>query len=61
MNIKRGFVGILFIILILGNELGAKCEAERIPFVAEVGRYHSSNLDSWISSSTPSTRRKKFS
>lgn len=38
MNINKSVLGILFILLILGNEFGAKCEAERIPFVAEVGR-----------------------
>jgi hypothetical protein len=41
MNIKKGFLAILFITLLLGSELGAKCEVERIPFVAEVGRYSS--------------------
>jgi hypothetical protein len=38
MNINKSVLGVLLIILILGNELGAKCETERIPFVAEVGR-----------------------
>lgn len=31
-------IGLFFILLILGSEFGAKCESERIPFVAEVGR-----------------------
>ena len=61
MYINKHLVGLFLILLILGSELGAKCEAERIPFVAEVGRYFPYYLDSWTLSSTRSTLKKKFS
>ena len=32
------FIAVLFIVLLVSSEWGAKCEAESIPFVAEVGR-----------------------
>ena len=54
-------IGLLLILLIASHDLGVHCEAEKIPFVAEVSRYPPLHADSWTSSSTPSTRRNKSS
>ena len=61
MIANKQFLSILFVVLLISAEWGAKCEVEKIPFVAEVGRYTLFHLDSWISSSTLSILRKKSS
>jgi len=61
MIANKQFLSILFAVLLISAEWGAKCEVEKIPFVAEVGRYVIIHLDSWISSSTLSILRKKSS
>jgi hypothetical protein len=38
MKISKGLLALLLALLLLGSELGVRCEAESIPFVAEVGR-----------------------
>lgn len=39
MAIGKQFWAVAFVLLLLSAEWGAKCETEKIPFVAEVGRY----------------------
>lgn len=39
------FLAIVFIVMLSSTEFGVKCEAEKIPFVAEVGRYFSIHSD----------------
>jgi hypothetical protein len=34
MIAKTQFLGVAFILLLITSEFGAKCEAEKIPFVA---------------------------
>ena len=39
MKVDRQFWAVALVFLLISAEWGAKCEAEKIPFVAEVGRY----------------------
>jgi len=55
------FWALALVILLISSEWGAKCEAEKMAFDAEVGRYLSLHSDSWISSSTLFTHKKKSS
>lgn len=61
MLAKQQFLSVLFVLLLISAEWGAKCEVEKIPFVAEVGRYSLIHSDSWISSSTLSIPKRKSS
>lgn len=61
MLAKQQFLSVLFVLLLISAEWGAKCEVEKIPFVAEVGRYSKIDTDSWISSSTLSIPKRKSS
>ena len=61
MIAKKQFLSVLFVLLLISAEWGAKCEAEKIPFVAEVGRYIIIHTGSWILSSTLSIPKRKSS
>lgn len=41
MTLGKQIWAVTLVLLLLSAEWGAKCETEKIPFVAEVGRYSS--------------------
>jgi hypothetical protein len=38
MIINKQLLSVLMVLMMISSEWGARCEAEKIPFVAEVGR-----------------------